>query len=108
MTPEISSEQYWKLYKTLPKPLQEALGSNETADTLKYISDKYDIGNDTQIIVDSNAAVLLGILPPNELQGALEKETEIDKEAIKKIVQEINRLIFYPVRSYLKELYDLL
>ncbi len=106
MSRKISSEQYWKLYKTLPQPLQEALSSDETADSLENICEKYKATDYIFNIVDSTSEVLLGLLPPDELQGVLEKETELEKETAKKIVQEINRFIFYQVKSNLKELYE--
>ncbi len=107
MAEKISSEQYWKLYKGLPQPLQEALSSDETANNIQDICEKHEITEHASDIVDQISRVLLGVLPPDEFQGVLEKEIGLEKEVAKKVAQEINRFIFYPVKSSLEELYSM-
>ena len=51
--------------------------------------------------------VLVGVLPPEEFQEVLEKELKLKKEVAKKVAQEINRFIFYPVKASLEELYKI-
>jgi len=51
--------------------------------------------------------VLHGILPPDEFQASLEAELKLEKEVAKKVAQEINRFIFYPVKPVLEQLYKM-
>ena len=107
MAKEYTPEQLRKLYEKLPKELQEALFSWGTIDSLYDICEKNEITKSAQIseIARCTGWVLLGILPPDEFQGALEKKVKLKKEVAKKVAREINRFIFYPVKSSLEEIY---
>ena len=107
MAEKISSEQYWKLYKKLPQPLQEALSSDETANSIEDICEKYKITEHSFSVVEQISRVLLGLLVLDEFQGIIEKELGLEKDVAKKVTQEINRFIFYPVKSSLEELYNM-
>jgi hypothetical protein len=50
--------------------------------------------------------VLLGELPPDQLQAVLEKEVGLDQLTAKKVAQEISKIIFLPVKSSLGAVYD--
>ena len=51
--------------------------------------------------------VLLGILPPESFQAALEKEGKLKKDAAQQISHEINRFVFAPVKDRLNQLYHI-
>ena len=107
MPQEYAFKDFWKLYKKLPKDLQDSVSSDETANIVNKICERHNVSDGLYEIVDYTGQVLLGVLPPTELQETLEKELEIDKETAKKVVREINRFIFYPVKSSLEELYKI-
>ncbi len=99
-------EQLWKLYKKLPEELQEAIFSVETADNIYGICERNNVGIEKISSVATYVGnVLVGVLPPEELQETLEKEVKLEKAVAKKVAQEINRFIFYPVRPALEQLY---
>ena len=106
MPKEYTREQLWKLYQKLPGELKEAIFSVETADNIFDICLRNDI-EDGRIseIARYTGRVLLGILPLDEFQETLEKELKVKKDKAKKVTQEINRFIFYPVKSSLEEIY---
>jgi hypothetical protein len=108
MTKEYTKEELWKLYEKLPQELKEAIFSEETADSILNICIRNGI-DDERIskIAKYTGRVLIGVLPPNEFQEVLEKEVGIEREAAKKVAQEIYRFIFYPVKSSLEELYKI-
>ena len=58
-------------------------------------------------IVDIVGQVLVGVLPPEDFQKALEKEISLEDDVAKKVAQEINRFIFYPVKPSLEEIYKI-
>lgn len=107
MPEEYTKEQFWKLYEKLPQELKDVLFAEETGDNIYDICKRNGILENLAQIVEYVGQVLIGVLPPDELQGVLEKKLELDKERAKKVSQEINRFIFYPVKANLEELYKI-
>jgi len=105
MAKQYNKEQFWKLYEKLPQELKDALFAEETGDNIYNTCKRNEVLNNLDQIVDYVGQVLLGVLPPEELQEVLEKELKLKQEVAKKVVREINRFIFYPVKSSLEELY---
>ena len=108
MPKEYSKEQLWKLYEKIPQELKEAIFSEDTAESIWEICSRNGI-EDERIseIARYTGRVLLGILPPADFQETLEKELKLGKEVAKKVSQEINRFIFYPVKPALEQLYQI-
>jgi len=106
MAKEYTNEQLQQLYKKLPEELQEAIFSVETADHIWDICERYDIDK-ISTVAKRVGNVLVGVLPPEELQETLEKELNIDSETAKKINRDINRFVFYPVKPFLEKLYNI-
>ena len=98
-------EKFWKLYKKIPQELKDALFSEETGNDIYEICERNDVLDQHKQILVLVSRVLLGTLPPKEFEEMLKKELKIAKQTVKKVVQEINRFIFYPVRPLLEELY---
>ena len=107
MPKKYTPEQFWKLYEKLPQELKDALFAEETGDNIHDICERNGVLENLDQVVDYVGRVLVGLLPPDDLQETLERELEIDKERAKKIGQEINRFIFYPVKASLEELYKI-
>ena len=106
MAKEVTKEQFWNLYEKLPKELKEAIFSEETANNIFDFCVKNGIeDNRISEVARYTGRVLLGILGPDEFQKTLEDKLKIKKEVAKKITREINRFIFYPVRTNLEELH---
>jgi len=108
MLKKYTREQFWKLYKTLPQELKDALFSEETGDNIASVCERNEITNDARgDIVDLVGQVLVGVLPAEDFQSELEKELKIKKEIAKKAAQEINRFVFYPVKPALDQLHGM-
>jgi len=107
MPKKYTSEQFWKLYQKLPRELKDAVSSEETSNTIYDICKRNEILENLEEVVDYAGYVLIGVLPPGEFQETLEKEVKLKKDAAKKVAQEINRFIFYPVKISLEELYKI-
>ena len=105
MPKEYTREQFLKLYKNLPFELQEALSSEETSNNIYDICKKYNLDEEIEEFVEYVGQVLIGVLPPEEFQGALEKELKLKKDVAKKVFQEIHRFVFFPVKENLAALY---
>jgi len=108
MAKKYTSEQFWKLYEKLPQELKSAIFNEETAESIWEICLRNGI-EDERIseIARYTGRVLLGVLPLEEFRETLEKELKLGKDVAKKVAQEINRFIFYPVKPCLEELYGI-
>ena len=107
MPKEFTKEQFWKLYKGLPRELKDALFAEETGNNIFAVCEKNDVGDNLRGIVDYVGQVLIGVLPPEDFQQTLEKELKLKKDTAKKIAQEINRFVFFPVKESLAALYKI-
>ncbi len=106
MAREYSKEQFWKLYEKLPEELKEAVSSPETADYIWNTCEKNGI-NEVSEVAELVGNVLLGVLPLEDFQETLGRRLNLEKEAAKKVAQEINRFVFYPVKPALEQLYKI-
>jgi len=108
MAKEYSKEQLWKLFEKLPQELKEAVFSEETAENISEICARNKIEESEKIssVAKYTGRVLVGLLPPTDFQETLEKEVKLAKERAKRVAQEINRFIFYPVKSSLEKIHE--
>jgi hypothetical protein len=106
MKKEYTKEQLWKLYENLPKELRETIFSNETADFVKSICERYDIKKDEEVskVAELIGDVLLGISTIDNLQKNIEEELKIKKDIADKMSQEFYRSIFYPVKAAIDQI----
>lgn len=106
--PQYNQKEVWKLFEGLPDNLKDALLSESTANTISDISKRYEIKEEKiPRMAEIIGNVLMGISPPEELPQTLAKELQIERERARKISQEINRFILYPVKSSLAEFYKI-
>ena len=101
------TKEYPQLSKELPPPVLEVLISPETPAKISAICQKNGIGEEEKIsgVAYQIGKTLLGDLPLNEFQKILSKEVKLAPQIAEKIAQEINRLIFSPVKDELDKLY---
>jgi len=104
MPKKYTNKESWKLFEKLPEELQEVIFSVETANNIWNICERNRV-DEISKVAKYVGNVLLGVLPPDEFQETLEKGLGLEKEVAKKVTQEINRFIFYPVNPLLEELY---
>ena len=101
-----TKEQFWKLYKGLPKELQDAIFSEETARDIYDICNRYGVeDNRISEVARYVGRVLLGVLPLDSFQETIEKYANVEAPAAQKISQEIYQFIFRPLKMYLDDIY---
>jgi len=106
--PDLSKDQYWKVFEKLSDELKETIFSQETAESIFDVCDKNGLEiEEIPKVARYAGRVLFGLLPPDEFQKTLEEEVKIKKSLSQKIAGEINRLVFYPVKPALEELYNI-
>ena len=99
--------QYPEFFQEASNKLIELATSQETASQIAEICLKNRIEEEQKIekIAYYISFVLLSQLPPGTLPKALEKNLPLKPEIAKKISEEVNQLIFAPVKDDLTELY---
>jgi len=104
--PKYSKEKLWSLYQELPKKLKEIIFSEETANSIKQACLNVNLDKEKTIKVAENTGyVLMGLLYPESFQKNLIEEIGIEKNKAKRIFQEINNSIFFPVKDFLEKMY---
>lgn len=87
----------------LPKELEDTLFSAETAKNISEICKRNDVQNKTSKIAGQVGYALVGLLPPSEFKEQLIEE--LGKEKARRVLHEVNRFIFFPVKHSLAEIY---
>lgn len=107
MLQEYSKDDLWNIYEKLPQELKEAIFSDKTASSIDEICSRNNIDEGEKIseVARFIGRVLLGLLSPNKLTEVLEKELKLKKEVAKETSQQIERIVFYPVKASLENLY---
>lgn len=108
MPKNYTKEQLWELYEKLPVELQEAVFSEENAEHIGTICERYGVKED-QIseVAKFVGRVLMGLLPPEDFQAILKKEVGLKNGDARQVTHEINRFVFSPVKDYLNQLYHI-
>lgn len=107
--PEYSKEQLEALYKNLPKELQIAMYSEENAENIKRACENNGVSDADKIfnVAKNIGYVFLGLLPPDNLPLALQKDLQVQAEAAGQISGEIANSVFLPVKKTLEDLYGI-
>lgn len=98
-----SKEKLWEIYKNLPEQIKEVMGSDEAADAiLDVCRDNNLSGEERSVVSDAVNNILFRLSPIEDFEQILEESGKIKKEAINKIAKEINRLVFSPIKTFLR------
>lgn len=99
-------EQLQKLYKNLPRELQDAVFSEETAEVISNACEQYGIDDERVSQVAKYVGdVLMGFILPSEFEVALQKNVDLPEVLVKPIASEINRFVFFPVKKQLEQIH---
>lgn len=102
-----TNKQLLEKYDNLPKDVQEAIFSIDTAEILQKIAKENELNIEKLgILADETGLLMLGITRPNEFISNLAKRLEIEKGAANKIGKEVNGQIFFRIRESLKKIHE--
>ncbi len=106
--PNYTKEQLLEKYRALPKEVQEAIFSVNTAEIIRQIGEKHKLMIDKiGELADETGLVMLGLGHPNQFISHLTERLEINRELAKEIAEEVNSKIFFPIREHLKKMYGI-
>ena len=103
-TKQYTQDEMWKVFETLPEELKQAVFSAENAEHTFSICERYAIEECSQV-ASLIGLVLMGVMPPQDLQNALVQELKLEKATAQRVAGEINRFVFYPVKAELEKLH---
>lgn len=105
MAKPYTTEQFWHIYETLPKDIQDALWAPETNTNTEKIIAENGLDEHYDEILDLTGQVFLGLALPQDIQKGLEK-LGIAPETAKIAAQQFNGLLFYPIKPGLQKLHQ--
>lgn len=100
-------EQLWPLYEKLPEDLKEAVFSEKTAGLISDICARNGLEKEMSEVAKYTGYVMLGLLPPDELQKTLQDGLKLKNDLAKKLALEITRFVFFPLKESLEALYKI-
>lgn len=103
---QYTKDQLWKIFETLPSELKQAVFGEESADAIRETCernavDKEQMGKVAGIVGDS----LMGLLHPEDLAQTFVEEAGLTQEQAASVARDINRLVMFPVKSFLYDFY---
>src|SRR3989344_1842603 len=105
---KIKKEEFWAIYRGLPKDLQTTLFAEETADKMMAIKEKFALKeNYFSELVRLVSRILLGKVNLPEFIKLVIEATSSDTQKATAIAQDINMAIFQPVRESLMRVHGL-
>lgn len=101
-----SRTEIQKLFESLPQDLKQALLSEETANHIREICQRQGLAEkEIPQVARLVGDILMGLLPPEDFPGSLERGLGTPEEKAEAISREVNRFILFPVKGSLAEFY---
>ncbi|OGZ46206.1 MAG: hypothetical protein A3C84_01670 [Candidatus Ryanbacteria bacterium RIFCSPHIGHO2_02_FULL_48_12] len=98
----ISHEELLERYEKLPQILKDAIFAEATADKVFNIGKKHGLTIDKLgNLATEIGYVVLGVSKTDELEGKI-ASIGLGKDTAKKITEDVNKEIFYPIRDHLR------
>lgn len=102
--PQYTKQQLEERYNKLPDALKDALFSVDIAHTMFEIGKRNLLTIEkTGFLAEETGYVILGLTHPENLAANLQEKLSVDDEELIKIVSEVNKEVFLPIREMLKK-----
>lgn len=99
-----SKDELWRIYEKLPQELKKAVFSNDTAEDIFNTCQRHDVNNVADVATYAGY-VLMGLILPQDFPKTLEQDAKLSPETAGAVSQDLNRLVFYPVKPALEQLH---
>ncbi len=105
LPPQNAIDQFWSIYPHLPKELQKALFSEETAKDIQGLIVKYGLDDQpTSLLANIVGDVFLGLLHPNQVKARLIQDYNLPEDVAESLNNDLNTLLFQPLQGSLNKL----
>ena len=96
-----------KYFNKLPKGIKDAILATDLKEKFKTITVKHKLQLDQAADIENETMfVMLGLEHPDDYTENIKREAELTNEEALKITEEVNRVIFLPIRGILRELHE--
>ncbi len=103
-----TKEQLLEMYRKLPKDLQDAIFSIDTAEAIRQIGEENKLMIDKiGELADETGLIMLGLTSPSQFIPHLTERLGVSRELARTIAQEINAKVFLPIRESLKKIHGI-
>ena len=94
-------------YRSIPDDVRKAISSTEVSEKLKSIVDKYKLQFDEgEELTKEIGYVMLGLKSPDYFVRNIQNATNLNQGQAKKIVKDVNEMIFKNIKESLREIHD--
>ena len=98
-------DQFWSIYPHLPKELQKALFSEETAKDIQGLITKYGLEDQpASLLANIVGDVFLGLLSLNNVKQRLIQDYNLPEDVAESLNNDLNTLLFQPLQASLNKL----
>lgn len=106
MLSKYTTEEYRKLYKELPQKVKNIFWEDDVSDRIEKIVERHELSDlKERKLIRLVAHIYLGLLPPKDIRRTVSEEIDANPDDAEKITNDINRLIVFPTKHLLKEIY---
>ena len=107
MLNKYTTEEYRKLYRELPEKIKDLFWEDDIGDRIGKIVDRHELSDvKEKKVIRLVAHIFLGLLPPKNLKKTVLEEIDANPDDAKRIIADIKRLIIFPTKHLLKEIYE--
>lgn len=104
---DYSKEQIEQYFLNLPPDVQDVMSSATVGEELMKIAQKHSLHIDTiDMLYEEVGKIMLGINHPRDFIRNLQKTIGLSPDAARAIAEDINELIFKPIRESLKKVHE--
>lgn len=105
---ELTPDQLREIYNSLPEDLQDAMGSAQTSETVRRISNNYGLSLDQMgELTEEIGLTMLGVNPLEDMPKNIALRLGVDLSMGTAIYRDINGSIFLRVQGSLKRVQEL-
>ncbi len=106
MLKKYTTEEYRSLYEDLPKKNQLLFWEEDIKLRIDKISERFNLSYEKgEVLAKIVSHLLLGILPPPQVEIILKTELFLEDADAEKLKNEFYRFIIYPIQHILREIY---
>jgi len=102
-----AQEQFLNRYNKLPKNLQEAIISCESADVIYKTAEKEGVLQRVSTIAEITGDVMMGIVPITQFRQKIQGELGVEEDKARRIAEVIRDKIFMEVKDELRRIHNL-
>ncbi len=106
MLKKYTNEEYWKLYEELPEKIKKTFWEDDISNRIENMAERHNLDSEKMSkVTQITTHLLLGVLPPSQIDSVIKKEVAFDEDKSKALSNEFKRSIIYPMQHLLREIY---